>query len=162
MAERRNDEAVAEFIEEFAAALMRGGMPRMPARVFGALLTTDTGRLTAPELADLLHVSAAAVSGAVRYLTQVNMIRRERDPQSRRELIVIYENAWYEATVRSNPLLAGLEAKLEDGVRAVGAQTPAGVRMERTRAFLEFVDEQMSKIMVEWRARETERQAENR
>ena len=40
----------------------------MPARVFSALLATDSGRLTAAELAERLQISPAAVSGAVRYL----------------------------------------------------------------------------------------------
>ena len=57
----------------------------MPARVFAALLATDSGRLTAAELAELLQISPAAVSGAVRYLTQVGMVHREREPGSRRD-----------------------------------------------------------------------------
>ena len=43
-------------------------MGRMPARAFAAILAADDGRRTAAELAELLEVSPAAVSGAVRYL----------------------------------------------------------------------------------------------
>lgn len=39
-----------------------------------ALLTADTSRLTAEELAGLLQVSPAAVSGGVRYLIQVGLV----------------------------------------------------------------------------------------
>jgi hypothetical protein len=151
---KRDDVAVAEFVEQFAASLTRAGMPRMPARVFAALLVSDSGRLTAAELAERLRVSPAAISGAVRYLAQVNYLRRERDPQARRDVIVLYENAWYEASLRTNPLLSGLEADLADGVRAVGEDTPAGARMAKSRAFLEFFDGEMSKMMTRWRARE--------
>ena len=49
----------------------------MPARVFAALLASDSGRLTSAELSALLKVSPAAVSGAVRYLAQVNLVSRE-------------------------------------------------------------------------------------
>ena len=49
----------------------------MPARIFVALLTADTSRLTAEELAGLLRVSPAAVSGGVRYLVQVGLVSRE-------------------------------------------------------------------------------------
>ena len=35
---------VDRFIERFAAALVDGGMPRQPARAFGALLASDTVR----------------------------------------------------------------------------------------------------------------------
>ncbi|HWJ40778.1 MAG TPA: MarR family transcriptional regulator, partial [Candidatus Limnocylindrales bacterium] len=65
------------FVERFASVLTESGFPRMPARVFAALLATDSGRLTAAELAALLHVSAAAISGAVSYLVQVNLASRE-------------------------------------------------------------------------------------
>jgi hypothetical protein len=152
----RDDAAVSEFVEQFAASLTRAGMPRMPARVFAALLVSDSGRLTAAELAEQLRVSPAAISGAVRYLAQVNYLRREREPKARSDVIVLYENAWYEASLRTNPLLSGLEANLADGVRAVGADTPAGARMARTRAFLEFFDAEMAKMMTRWREHEAE------
>ena len=58
------------FVEHFALLLDEAGVPRMPARVFAAILADDAGRLTAGELAERLQVSPAAISGAVRYLTQ--------------------------------------------------------------------------------------------
>ena len=42
-----DQDAVARFVERFAGGLADAGMPRMPARVFVALLATDSGRLTA-------------------------------------------------------------------------------------------------------------------
>src|SRR5499427_10427465 len=76
---------VPEFIEKFAAVLVAAGFPPMPARVFVALLVTDSGRLTAADLAEVLRVSPAAVSGAVRYLIQVGLVHKERVPGSRRD-----------------------------------------------------------------------------
>ena len=78
--------------------LVDGGVPRMPARAFAALLATDTGRLTAAELAEALQVSPAAVSGAVRYLTQTQPGRRAtREPGSRRDVYRLGDDLWYEA-----------------------------------------------------------------
>jgi DNA-binding transcriptional regulator GbsR (MarR family) len=65
----RDDQAVLRFIERFSSVFTESGMPRMPSRVFVALLASDAGELTAAELADLLRVSPAAISGAVRYLS---------------------------------------------------------------------------------------------
>jgi DNA-binding transcriptional regulator GbsR (MarR family) len=62
-----DDPAIARFVERFALTLLKTGLPRMPARVFAALLTAPDGRLTAAELAERLQVSPAAISGAVRY-----------------------------------------------------------------------------------------------
>ena len=55
-------------------------MPRMPSRVFAALLSVDSGRATAAELSDALRVSPAAVSGAVRYLVQTSLISASASP----------------------------------------------------------------------------------
>jgi len=46
----------------------------MAVRVFVALLVSDDGRRTAAELAEMLRVSPAAVSNAVRYLQQVRLV----------------------------------------------------------------------------------------
>jgi len=56
---QRNGEAVSRFIERFAAVLTEAGIPRMPARIFAALLASDSGRLTAAELAAQLQASPA-------------------------------------------------------------------------------------------------------
>src|SRR5260370_27498262 len=81
---QRDDEAVRRFIEDFASALAEMGVPGMPARVFVALLTSDAGRLPAAELAAQLRASPAAMSGAVRYLIQIGLVRREGQPSCRR------------------------------------------------------------------------------
>jgi DNA-directed RNA polymerase specialized sigma24 family protein len=54
--------------EQAAALLTAAGMARMPARVMMALVGSPDEGYTAAELGERLGVSAAAVSGAVRYL----------------------------------------------------------------------------------------------
>ncbi|MCZ9341421.1 MarR family transcriptional regulator, partial [Streptomyces sp. TRM76130] len=83
--EGRDPEAVSRFVEGFAAQLVEAGVQRMPARIFAALLASDTGALTSAELGERLKVSPAAVSGGVRYLSQQHLVSREREPGSRRE-----------------------------------------------------------------------------
>jgi len=77
--------ALQQTTERFASVLAESGLPRMPARVFAALLFCDAGGLTSAELTELLSVSAAAISGAVRYLSQLGFISRDRKPGSRRD-----------------------------------------------------------------------------
>ena len=141
----------ARFIERFAAVMEDSGVPRMPARVFAALLATDSGRLTSSELAELLQVSPAAVSGAVRYLIQVSLISREREPGSRRDVYRLHDDEWYEAIVRREPLLNRWERAVRDGVDAVGPSTPAGERLAETADFFAFLQEEMPKLLVRWR-----------
>lgn len=149
----RDGHAVARVVERFASALVEAGMPRMPARAFAALLATDSGVLTAADLAERLRVSPAAVSGAMRYLTQVNLASREREPGSRRDLFRVHGDVWYEASVRRDQLLVRWEATLREAIAVLGPDTPAGVRMTETLAFFEFVGEELPHLLARWRAR---------
>jgi DNA-binding transcriptional regulator GbsR (MarR family) len=150
--EDRDREAVLRFIERFTSALMDAGMPRMPARVFVALLATDSGRLTAGELADLLHVSPAAISGALRYLTQVNVLTRERQRGSRRDHYRLLDDSWYEMTLRREQVMARWIAAGNEGVDVLGADTPAGRRMAESVEFFEFVRRELPALLERWRA----------
>jgi DNA-binding transcriptional regulator GbsR (MarR family) len=149
----RDEQAVARFIEDFASALAEGGVPRMPARVFAALLATDSGRLTAAELAERLRVSPAAISGAVRYLTQVALVSREREPGSRRDHYRLLNDLWYEASLRREPLLTRWERSMQEGMEALGADTPAGARLAESKAFFEFLQDELPAVLERWRAR---------
>jgi DNA-binding transcriptional regulator GbsR (MarR family) len=150
------DRARSGFIERFASVLTESGFPRMPARVFAALLATDSGRLTAAELAALLHVSPAAISGAVSYLVQVNLASREAEPGSRREHYRVHSETWYEAIARKDRVLDRCERSLRDGIEVVGRETAAGARIAETLAFFEFIQTELTAMLVRWRARKAE------
>jgi DNA-binding transcriptional regulator GbsR (MarR family) len=153
----RDPEAVSRFVEHFAAQLVEAGMTRMPARVFAALLASDTGVLTSAELGEQLKISPAAVSGAVRYLSQVRMVSREREPGSRRERYRVHGDQWYEALTNREAVLKRWEDALREGVTSLGAETPAGRRLAETLAFFEFVDREVVAMMERWRAHREER-----
>jgi predicted transcriptional regulator len=146
----------AEFVERFASVLTESGFPRMPARVFAALLATDSGRLTAAELAAMLHVSPAAISGAVRYLVQINLTSREAEPGSRREHYRVHSETWYEAIARKDQVLDRCERSLRDGIEVVGRYTPAGARIAETLAFFEFIQTELPAMLERWRIRKAE------
>ena len=150
---RSRDAAVSRFVETFASAFVDAGVPRMPSRVFAAILASDAGRLTAAELAEQLQASPAAISGAVRYLIQVSLIVRERDPGSRRDVYAVGDDGWYEAIVRRERLLDVWARAVRQGVDAVGPDTPAGARLAETLAFFEFLQAEMPALLERWRAR---------
>jgi predicted transcriptional regulator len=149
----RDDKAVARFVEDLASALMEMGVPRMPARVFAALLTTDEGRLTAAELAGGLQISPAAVSGAVRYLIQVGMVRRESEPGSRRHYYRAPDDVWDEVIGIRDRLMARWTGVLREGVDILGANTPAGQRVADSVRFFEFVSVELPNVIGRWRER---------
>ncbi|AWW38460.1 MULTISPECIES: GbsR/MarR family transcriptional regulator [Streptomyces] len=151
-AEERDPETVSRFVEHFAAQLVEAGVPRMPARVFAALLASDTGMLTSAELGDQLRISPAAVSGAVRYLAQVHLVSREREPGSRRERYRVHSDQWYEALTNRETIIKRWEDALREGVTTLGPDTPAGRRLAETLAFFEFIEGELETMMERWRA----------
>jgi DNA-binding transcriptional regulator GbsR (MarR family) len=152
---QRDDEAVRRFIEDFASALTEMGVPRMPARVFVALLTSDPGRLAASELADQLGASPAAISGAVRYLLQVGLVRREGEPGSRRHYYRVPDDVWDELISLRNRAMARWTAVLREGVPALGADTPAGARIAESVRYFEFVSAELPLVIARWREHKT-------
>ncbi|REK88178.1 MarR family transcriptional regulator [Streptomyces inhibens] len=156
----RTDEAVSQFVERFAAQLVDAGMARMPARVFACLLASDSGMLTSAELGERLQISAAAVSGAVRYLSQVNMVSREREPGSRRDRYRVHSDQWYEALTRREGVLTRWEGTLREGVVSLGEDSPAGRRLGETLAFFEFLQKELTGLLERWRDHRDQLRAE--
>ncbi len=145
-------EARSRFVERFASVLAESGFPRMPARVFAALLASESGRMTAAELTAALQVSPAAISGAMRYLVQVNLASRETAPGSRREHYRVHSEVWYEAIARKDRVLDRVEASLREGVEIVGRSTAAGARIAETLSFFEFMQQELPAMLEKWRA----------
>ena len=138
------------YIERFASVLVSAGFPPMPARVFVALLVTDSGRLSAAELAAMLRISPAAVSGAVRYLIQLGLVHKERVPGSRRDYYRMPGNMWDDMIRMRDQVMSRWTALVREGIDLVGADTPAGERMAEQAAFLEFATKELSQILSRW------------
>lgn len=148
--ETGTDDGLFGYIERFAAVLVAAGFPPMPARVFVALLVTDSGRLSAAELAAMLRISPAAVSGAVRYLIQVGLVHKERVPGSRRDYYRMPGNMWDDLLRMRDQVMGRWTALVREGIDLVGADTPAGTRMAEQAAFLEFATKELSQILSRW------------
>jgi DNA-binding transcriptional regulator GbsR (MarR family) len=138
------------YLERFASVLVAAGMPPMPARVFVALLITDSGRLTAAELAEVLRVSPAAVSGAVRYLTLLNLVHKERVPGSRRDYYRMPGDVWSDMFRLRDQVMQRWAALVREGIELLGADTQAGARLAEHATFFEFVSKEMPEVLKRW------------
>jgi DNA-binding transcriptional regulator GbsR (MarR family) len=142
--------AVLRFVDRFASLLCQAGFARMPARVFVALLVTDSGGLTAAELVGMLQVSPAAISGAVGYLAQLGLVVREREAGSRRDRYQVPDDVWYEVVRVRQQVTARWVPTLQDGIETLGAGTPAGERLAETADFFEFLAKQGPEMLAKW------------
>ncbi|MFJ5048555.1 helix-turn-helix domain-containing protein [Streptomyces sp. NPDC088719] len=136
----RDAEAVRAYEEQFATVIMTSGMPLMMSRVLACLTLTDSGSLTAPELAQRLQVSPASISKAIAFLDSQGMVRRERD-ERRRERYIVDDDIWYQSMMVSARATAQLVDTARQGVGVLGPGTPAAVRVENVARFLDFVSE---------------------
>jgi DNA-binding transcriptional regulator GbsR (MarR family) len=138
--------------EQAAAMLAAAGMPRMPARVLMALVGSPDEGYTAAELADRLGVSAAAVSGAVRYLTSLQMIHRVFRPGDRVARYDIIEDGWQPMVVSNAPLYG----RLADAIDAIADENAAAehsvARARDMAGFMRFLETRMPQLVEEWEA----------
>lgn len=146
----RDEEAVARYVERVAAELTEMGMQRMASRVFACILADDAGALTAAEVGERLHVSPAAVSGAVRYLAAVGLITREREPGSRRERYRMESDRWYQIFAQRESMIRRFEQTLDTGVGVLGADSAAGRRIAETTQFFSFLREENGRLEQRW------------
>ena len=158
----RDDEAVQRYAEQFGNVLADSGWPRMSARVFAAILASEKGRMTAAELSDQLQASPAAISGAVRYLLQLGLASREREPGSRRDIYVVQDNFWFESMMRQDRALVRWEEILQQMLTVSGEGTEADKRIRGTLGFLEFIQAEVVGLTERWQKRKAEIDAELR
>ncbi|MEW2167205.1 helix-turn-helix domain-containing protein [Streptomyces sp. NPDC007084] len=137
-------EALREYEEVLTTVFMASGAPRMMSRVMACLTLTDSGSLTAAELARRLQVSPASVSKAVAFLEGQGLVRRERG-EGRRERYVVDDDVWYQSMMASARSTARIVETARQGVDVVGPGTPAAVRLESIARFLDYVSESLAR-----------------
>ncbi|MER7277126.1 MarR family transcriptional regulator [Dactylosporangium sp. NPDC000244] len=137
-------EAVRGFVDEFATLLAAAGLPRMTARVFVCLLTTDAGGLTAAELVRRLRVSPASVSKSIGYLEAMELVTRRMDAGGRRQRYLIDDDVWMRAWRADTGAHGEIAVAAQRGIEIFGAGSTAGARLDRMGHFFGRLSRQMS------------------
>jgi DNA-binding transcriptional regulator GbsR (MarR family) len=140
------------YVERMGTALADAGLQRLPSRVFAALTVDEDGRMTSAELVEALGVSPASVSGAVRYLSQIGFVHRERERGTRRDVYVVDDDAWLQATLRGDQAYAPMVAALDEALLRLERGSHAHRRLLLMREFLVFVGQEMGGIAERWLA----------
>jgi DNA-binding transcriptional regulator GbsR (MarR family) len=147
----RDEQAVSRFVERFAAVMTEAGIPPMAARVLAALLATDVAYLTAADLARLLRASPASISGGVRYLIQLGLVSKEREPGSRRDRYRVIDDIWYQSAIRQDSVLTKWVITASEGLDALGADSPAGRRIGESMEYFAFMQREIPALLARWR-----------
>ncbi|KRE91937.1 hypothetical protein ASG86_01940 [Arthrobacter sp. Soil764] len=136
--------------ERTAAAFAAAGFPKMPARTLLALVSSETGGLTAAELGERLGASAAAVSGAVRYLQTVGFVHRVSQPGSRRDLYALHEDEWYVVSMRNSPIYEKLASLTDATADTLPEGSAARARVADMARFYRFLNSRMPALLDDW------------
>ena len=97
-------------------------------------------------------MSAAAVSGAVRYLISMRLIQRLSRPGDRRDRYDLVDDAWGGMITSNSPLYAALATQM-DRIADENADAPISVARAREIAdFLRYLTQRMPQLVDEWRA----------
>ncbi|KRF15492.1 hypothetical protein ASG90_12450 [Nocardioides sp. Soil797] len=145
-----SDDASARFVEDLAAMLSGMGFPRMPSRVFAALLCADGPDLTARELATTLKVSPAAISGAVNFLSRIRLIHRRREAGERVDRFSIGGDMWLGPVTMEIEGYAAMVAVLDKALAEGAVSGLAADRVDETRDFFSFMTEALPRLYSEW------------
>ena len=147
---------VQRAVERFGQGLELEGIPRMPARVFAFMMIGGQDSYSSRDLARGLEVSAAAISGAVRYLVDARLVLRERAPRGRGDLLRLMSgDIWAEVFASRLPLIDQINASIDDAVAILddlpeAEKAPGLANLRETREFFEFVRNDMPRMLVRW------------
>jgi predicted transcriptional regulator len=154
----RDETAVRHFVEHIAMTFSDLGFPRMAARVLFVIMCAEEDALTAAQIAERLDISPAAVSGAVRYLIQIQMLHREPVPGSRRDRYRLPSDAWYEVSALKGNIFKIFSELAREGVDALGGEaTGPGTRVAQMRDYFAFVHNEMPSLLDRWEVLKTNR-----
>jgi DNA-binding transcriptional regulator GbsR (MarR family) len=107
--------------------------------------------MTAAQLADLLQASPASVSGGARYLVQVGLVVAEGEPGSRRQHYRMSVSVWQDIVALRDRQFIRWAEELRDGVRVLGPDSPAGLRILDTVRYFEFISDEMTGLLTRWK-----------
>jgi len=150
----RDEVAVRRFVEHMAMLWADLGFPKMPARVLMTMMAADEDSLTASELGERLDVSAAAISGAVRYLIQIGMLQRHPSPGSRHNSYSLTADAWYEVSLAKGAQYKQIADIAEEGVTAL-KDAPSAARVAEMRDFFTFMQVEIVGLLAKWKESRT-------
>lgn len=140
-------------VERLGRTMEAIGIPRMPARVFAFILADDQESYTATELAGGIDVSPAAISGAVRYLTDTHLVVRERNPAGRGDLFRVRDgDIWGTIQAARLPLLDHIIESVQEAVELLPPGSAGRARVEETWDYFTFIREDSERLDERWRA----------
>ncbi|HUT79112.1 MAG TPA: MarR family transcriptional regulator, partial [Polyangia bacterium] len=134
------------------------GMQRMAGRVWAWLLICEPPEQTADDLAQALHASRGAISGAVRDLTTVGLIRRARRRGERREYFSAPPDSIRRLILSGGSMLAQGREIADEGLTLLAARPPAvRARLQEFRDAYAYYEREWPRVIERYLEERIER-----
>ncbi|HET8522588.1 MAG TPA: MarR family transcriptional regulator [Thermomicrobiales bacterium] len=141
------------FIEAIGRYFERLGVARIGGRLFGLCLVYEEP-LSLDDIAELLMVSRASVSTNARAMTAAGLIEPHSLPGDRRDYYVCRADIWPRRLERSLAEPRAMRDLAEQGLNAIAPDNaPARERLEQMVEFMDFFEEEVKRVVDDWRHR---------
>lgn len=136
------------FVASLERHLVRRGLPPMPSRVWAWLLVCEPAEQTAEELATALHASRGSISGAVRDLERLRIIRRTRRRGERRERFHIPRGSIRQLVASMEGVLREGREIADEGLAAIAERPPeARSRLQEFRDVYAYYEQEWPAVI---------------
>jgi hypothetical protein len=81
------------------------------------------------------------------------MIRRERERGSRRDILVVDDDAWHDTLMRADQIYAPMQSALRRALDELPADDPARRRLRISYEFMAFILDEVASMDERWAAR---------
>jgi DNA-binding transcriptional regulator GbsR (MarR family) len=147
-----NDDQAA-FVERMGRSLTEAGLPRMAGRMWAWLLICEPPEQSAAEVAEALHASRGAISGAARLLTAAGLIHRTTRRGDRREFYSVPPGSMTALMRAQGPATAAQRRIAEEGLALLADRTNgARDRLEEVRDLYVFMERELPALIDRFEA----------
>lgn len=147
----------ATFVEQLGQHLSARGMQRMAGRAWSWLLICDPPEQTAEQLAEALHASRGAISGAMRVLTSAGFVHRGRRRGDRREFFSAPPGAIRRLVANGGTVMAQGREIADEGLALLADRPPEDrARLLEFRDLYAYYEREWPILVARYRADRTE------
>lgn len=138
----------AELVEQMAQLMSGGGMPRVAGRLWAYLLICDPPQQSAADLAETLHASRGAISGAVRILETAGLVRRTTRRGDRKEYFHVPPGAIVTILQARLPVTTAWRRLADHGLDLLADRPPEQrARMQELRDVYAFMEQELPTML---------------
>jgi DNA-binding transcriptional regulator GbsR (MarR family) len=143
------------FVESLAGLLTANGLPPMASRMWAWLLVCDPPQQRASQLAETLHASRGAISGAARVLETAGLVRRTTRRGDRHETFSVPPGSLVAILESRLPATTAFRRVADEGLALLAdAPREQRARLQELRDVYAFMERELPALVERFRAQQ--------